>query len=49
MMIRESTAVYCGIHKKTYKQYIKIPVFCTLKKCAISWKSEVLIYKTADA
>jgi len=28
---------------------MKIPVFCTLKKCAISWKSKALIYKMAEA
>jgi hypothetical protein len=50
MMIRKSAAVYCGIHKKHInKQCMKIPVFCTLKKCAISQKSEVLIYITAEA
>jgi hypothetical protein len=49
-MIRKSAAVYYGIHKKHInEQCMKIPVFCTLKKCAISWKSEVFIYKTAEA
>jgi hypothetical protein len=50
MMIRESAALCCGIHKKHInKQCMKIPVFCTLKKCAISWKGEALTYKMAEA